>query len=100
MPERMRMRKISAVPSGLIIVATANPALKRRAIVGCPFGTVHAGLGARRERLVDAAFFEGDVFGEAAFDGRFDFAFDQGAGVFDEFFVGEKTVFADPLARD
>src|ERR1044071_890792 len=78
-PRKVGCRKecaCSVVPSGLVVVTNENPALKRRAILGCPCGTKHRMLGARRERLVDAAFFEGHVFRQAAFDRRFDFPFD------------------------
>src|ERR1043166_3716202 len=55
---------------------------------------------ARGQLLFDADLLEHDVFGEAALDGHFDFSFNQGPGILDEFFVGQETIFADPLPRN
>ena len=58
------------------------------------------GLAPWGQLLFDLVAFESDVFGQAAFDRVFYFAFDQGAGVGDELVVRQETVFRDPVARD
>ena len=58
------------------------------------------GSTARRKFFLDARCDEFGKFWESAFGRNFHFTFDERARVGDEFFVRQKTVLAQPVARD